>query len=179
MLELIATVAIIFVLAALLLAGAGMARRAAFIRRTHATLDVLATACENYYAKYKTFPYVHPDHIGTLRTHLGDVAEFKAKYYDDGWTWESYNVAFCWLMSKDRQPSPFISVQEKWYHRDEELLGPDNRALFKVKDGFDKYIRVERPSQYYQVQEYIKFTSAGPDEDFDTEDDNIERYVKR
>ena len=179
MLELIATVAIIFVLAGLLMAGASMARRAARIQKTNATLDALAAACDEYYAAHRSFPYPHPDAVGSGSSHLGDLPEFRASYYDGGWTYEAYNVAFCWLMSKKRNPAPFISLQQKWYKKaGENLVGPDNRDLFRVLDGFDHYIRVERPSQYYDVREYIKFISAGPDEDFGTDDD-IERYLKR
>jgi len=173
MLELLATVAIIFTLAGLLLAGATMAKRAARNRKSGAAIEELAAACESYYKDYRDYPYPNPDVIG-----LGAVPEFRAQYYDGGWTYEGLNVALIWMLSKPRQPAPYIQLQHGWFEKVEGVVGPDGRDLYMCKDGFDKYIRVIRPEQSEKSRTYIEFISAASDDSFGTEDD-IRKYIRR
>jgi type II secretory pathway pseudopilin PulG len=164
MLELLATIAIIFVLAGLLLGGAHMAQRAARVRRTEATINTLAAACEEYWATYRDYPYWWYEGQ-TDTTGLSADADFRTKYLDGSdWDYEAINVAFCWFMSKDRVPSPFLSLDQTWFKQVGGLRSPkDNRYLYRVVDGFDKAIHILRPTQYYVQRTYVRFISEGPD----------------
>ncbi|HUW55704.1 MAG TPA: type II secretion system protein [Planctomycetota bacterium] len=175
LLELMAVIAIICVLAGIMMAGAGKAREIAKRRRTEAILDVLATACERYWTLYHDYPYPNPDSVG-----LGGDAAFRSEYYSGGWSTEGYNVTLVWMLSQPRQPEPLIALQERWYEKTEkDLKGPDGRNLYRVVDGFGNVIKVDRPIQYYYVNTYVKLVSSGPDGDFDETEDNLERYIKR
>ena len=174
MLELMAVIAIIFVLAGIMMAGAGKVREIARRKRGEAILDILATACERYWTLYHDYPYPNPDSVG-----MGDA--FRAAYREgDTWSVEGYNVTLVWMLSLPRQPQPLVSTHERWYEKiGHDITGPDGRQLYKVVDGFQQVIKVVRPAQYYYVNTYVKLISPGPDGDFDTTEDNAEKYVRR
>lgn len=193
LLELMAVIAIIFALAGIMMAAADAARRSARKKRSEATIEVLATGCEAYWTIYRDYPYPNPDSVG-----LGAIQAFRDEYYDGDnsiWTTEGYNVTLVWMLSRPRQPEPLISVQQRWFKKiDKDVKGPDGRTLYKVVDGFQNVIKVERPSQYYYVNTYVRLISAGADGEFGepgpdgvwgTEDDtepardDIRRYIKR
>ena len=176
MLELLATIAIIFTLAGLLLAGATMAKRAALNRKTGAAIEELAAASESYYKDYRDFPFPDPASLGFNST---STPAFHAAYYSGGWTYEGIDIVLVWMLSKPRQPAPYISLDHRWFEKVDGCVGPDGRDLYVCKDGFDQYIRVIRPEQYYKNRTYIEFISAGDDGDFGTTEDNIGKYIKR
>ena len=165
MLELLVTVAIIFTLAALLLAGASMARRAARNKRSLAAIEELATACDSYYSDHHAFPYADPSSLG-FGSVLTPAFYGDTEYYDGGWTYRGRAVAMVWMLSKARQPEPYINLTNAWYKRIEGMSGPDGRDLYTPTDGHDTYIRIIRDAQYYEQRVHVEIISAGPDTEF-------------
>lgn len=175
--ELLAVMAIIAILAGMIVAGAGMARKRSRIERTNAILNVLATGCERYWGTYHDYPYPDPDAVG-----LGDVlresssGDLYLEFWDgSNWTEKARNVALVYELSRPRQPRPFIDTLKPGFEKtDRGLHGPDGRTLFWAVDGFDKLIRVDRPVSDYE-KGYIEFLSPGPDGEFG---DSIPKYKK-
>lgn len=175
LLELMAVIAIIGVLAGIIIGAAGKAKEIALRKRSEAVLDILATACERYWTLYHDYPYPNPDSVG-----LGAVAEFRSADHTSEWSVEGTNVALVWMLSMPRQPEPLIAIQERWYEKTaEDITAPDGRKLYRVVDGFGNPIKVDRPSQDYVGNTYIKLISPGPDGDIDKTEDNVARYIKR
>jgi len=186
LIELIIVIAIIMSLAAMLMAVADAARRAARKEKSNAVLDVLATACERYWSLCHDYPYPNPDYVGIGANTLGVNGAFRNAYYKGGWTDEGYNVALVYILSQPRTPEPLINVQQGWFKKTTpDMTGPDGRRLYKIVDGFGNVIRVERPAQSSVVYVFVQLTSAGPDGEFgaDVNDpkskDNLVRYVRR
>jgi hypothetical protein len=179
-------IAIIMTLAALLMAAADAARRRARMDRSNAILDLLATGCERYWSLYHDYPYPNPDFVGVGTNTLGANAAFRSAYYSGGWKDEGYNVALVYILSQPRTPEPLINLMQSWFKKtDPDMTGPDGRRLYKVVDGFQNVIRVERPAQSYAVYVFVRLTSAGADGAFgaDANDplskDNLSRYIRR
>jgi prepilin-type N-terminal cleavage/methylation domain-containing protein len=172
LLEVMAVIVIVCILAAMLISTATMARNAARVKKCNVVLDILATASENYWATFHDYPYPDPGYVGIDQTHMADLPDFQALYLKSGsWDPEAYNVTLVWLMSADRRPEPFLSTDQFCFKPvmdssgKNQLLGPppEQRKLYKVVDGFGNSIRLDRPSQYYYSRTYITFTSAGQD----------------
>jgi prepilin-type N-terminal cleavage/methylation domain-containing protein len=152
--ELMIVIAIIFTLAALLMAAGDAARRTAKNGRSNAILDMLATACERYWAQCHDYPYPNPDYVGggLPGQTLGNNAAFrKAPYFVGGvWTDEGLNVALVYILSQPQTPEPLINTQQTWFkialdNAGNSITGPDGiRKLFKVVDGFGNVIKVAR-----------------------------------
>ena len=157
-----AVMAIIFILAGMMVVVADGIRRRVRVERTNAILDVLATACEGYWTLHHDYPFTTPADVGLPNSD------------------ENVNVAYVYLLGKPRQPGPLISVNESWFEKiDRNVRGPDGRTLYRVVDGFGNFVMVKRALQAHDVKSHVRVISAGPDGDFGTVEDNLERYVAR
>jgi len=208
LIELIIVIAIIMTLAALLMTAADAARRSAKISKTNAIIDLLADACDRYWAQYRDYPYPNPDYVGVGSSHLGNIAAFQTAYFKNGgWTDEAFDIALVYILKQPRTPEPLINVQQGWFKQpDTPMTGPDGLPLFKVLDGFGNVIKVVRldPLKYdattnldptsqafSQAGVFIWFMSNGADGKLGTYDwnnnlpvdkdakDNISRYIRR
>jgi|GEM_PF-2387202 prepilin-type N-terminal cleavage/methylation domain-containing protein len=198
--ELMIVIAIIFTLAALLMTAMDAAKRTAKNGRTNAILDILATACERYWAQYHDYPYPNPDYVGIGSNTLGNNAAFHTAYYSgSNWTDEGFNVALVYILSQPQTPEPLINIQQDWFKKATtstipDMTGPDGiRKLFKVVDGFGNVIKVARldplknqttptkldPTNYLfsQTGVFIWFMSSGADGKFGTWDQPTNAYT--
>jgi hypothetical protein len=162
------------------MAAAAGARRRAKIERTNATLNLLATACDNYWSVYRNYPVVDSEEVGLGTSDQFDNVE------------ESRTVSLVYILSIPRHPRPMLKVGQQWFHKvDHGITVPDGRTLYMVVDGFHHMIEVERDvpdegdEEYKAAATTITFTSAGPDgefgedEDDEEAEDNIEKVVRR
>ena len=162
LLELLAVIMIIAVLASLMMVGGMIAHRTAKKEKTKAILEALETACSRYTSEYRVHPYVNPESLGL------DPEE------------EDHKVAaLVWLLTT-RRTEPFMTVGEDWLVKLEDVQkAPDGREFFVVVDAFEHPIRLRQTvagRNWWNAKGKMTFTSAGPDGEFGVIDEETGEY---
>lgn len=162
LLELLAVIMIISILAALMTVGGVMAHRKAKIEKTKAILEALETACSGYTAEYRVHPYINPEPLGL------DPEE------DD-----HHLAALIWLLTT-RRTEPFLSIDKDWIVKLEDVQkAPDGREFYVAVDAFEHPLRFKQTvagRSWWNAKGKITFTSRGPDGEFGVIDDETGEY---
>ncbi len=162
LLELLAVIGIILVLAGLMMVGGMMAQRTAKNEKTKAILESLETACSRYTTVYRSHPYISAESLGL------DPEEDDHRL-----------AALVWLLTT-RRTEPFMSVDKDWLVKLEDVQkAPDGREFYVAVDAFLKPLRLRQTvagTNWWSAKGKMTFTSAGPDGEFGVIDEETGEY---